>query len=52
MTPEWRGIKAIPYSCMWPDSKYWLPVLLRGREFEGKFIFEKRKLIAYDLEVG
>ena len=41
MRPEWFAIKDIPYAEMWPDDLHWLPLLLEGDKFEGKFIFDK-----------
>ena len=40
MKPEWFSIDAIPYGTMWPDDKFWLPLLLGGEKFRGKFVFD------------
>ncbi len=39
--PEWFAIEDIPYDQMWPDDRYWLPMLLNGTTFEGQFVFGK-----------
>lgn len=39
MRPQWFRHTDIPYDEMWSDDKYWLPLLLRGRHFEGRFRF-------------
>ncbi|MGD2072863.1 MAG: 8-oxo-dGTP diphosphatase [Candidatus Thorarchaeota archaeon] len=39
MKPEWFDINDIPYDEMWADDKYWLPLLLSNRKFEGNFQF-------------
>jgi 8-oxo-dGTP diphosphatase/2-hydroxy-dATP diphosphatase len=39
MKPQWFGIDEIPYEKMWVDDKYWLPLLLAGKKFKGKFLF-------------
>ena len=39
MRPAWFRHTEIPYASMWADDKYWLPLLLRGRGFEGRFRF-------------
>ncbi len=39
--PEWFEIDEIPYERMWPDDKYWLPLLVEGKEFEGTFNFDE-----------
>lgn len=40
MKPKWFDIGKIPYKQMWPDDKYWLPMLLGGKNFEGEFWFK------------
>jgi hypothetical protein len=30
MAPQWFPIDAIPYDKMWPDDRFWLPLLLQG----------------------
>lgn len=39
MKPEWYRLTDIPYAKMWPDDKYWLPRLIAGRNFQGRFYF-------------
>ena len=39
MKPEWFDIDNIPYEEMWADDKYWLPLLLDDKKFEGNFQF-------------
>lgn len=39
MKPKWFLHKNIPYDKMWPDDKHWLPVLFRGKNFQGNFYF-------------
>jgi 8-oxo-dGTP diphosphatase/2-hydroxy-dATP diphosphatase len=50
MKPRWFKIEEIPFDQMWPDDKYWLPLLLEGKNFRGKFYFESRKLVDYQIE--
>ena len=38
--PEWFAINAIPYERMWADDALWLPLMLAGETFEGKFVFD------------
>jgi len=40
MTIEWFNEDAIPYNKMWADDRYWLPLLLNGRKFDGNFVFD------------
>jgi 8-oxo-dGTP diphosphatase/2-hydroxy-dATP diphosphatase len=39
MKPQWFALDAIPYDDMWPDDRFWLPVLLEGKTFSGAFHF-------------
>ncbi len=39
MAPKWYSQNEIPFDSMWPDDKHWLPVVLAGKKFEGKFYF-------------
>lgn len=39
MKPKWFHVAHIPYDEMWPDDRYWLPLFLRGKQFEGEFFF-------------
>ena len=41
MKPKWFNIGEIPFDQMWPDDKYWLPLLLEEKRFKGKFLFNK-----------
>lgn len=40
MRPQWFTKEEIPYFKMWPDDKYWLPLFLAGKNFEGNFYFQ------------
>ena len=40
MKPQWFDIKEIPFSQMWPDDTYWMPLFLAGKKFNGKFVFD------------
>lgn len=39
MKPQWFDTDKIPYAEMWPDDPYWMPFLLTGRKFVGRFKF-------------
>ncbi len=50
MRPRWftvnekdesNGLPPIPYDQMWPDDKYWLPLLLQGGYFELTLHFDR-----------
>jgi 8-oxo-dGTP diphosphatase/2-hydroxy-dATP diphosphatase len=40
MKPEWFDANQIPYSAMWQDDIYWMPLFLENKKFLGKFIFD------------
>ena len=37
--PQWTALDAIPWNRMWEDDPHWLPHMLGGRKFLGKFTF-------------
>jgi hypothetical protein len=39
MKPEWFSYTNIPFESMWPDDKYWIPIMLKGKSFIGRFDF-------------
>lgn len=45
MKPRWFHINDIPFKDMWPDDKYWIPLLLSGKKFKGKFLFGESDVI-------
>jgi len=42
--PLWTPIEKIPYDQMWEDDQYWLPQMLEGKKFLGKFVFEGEQI--------
>jgi 8-oxo-dGTP diphosphatase len=38
--PLWFDLDKIPYERMWEDDQHWLPQMLAGQKFLGKFVFE------------
>ena len=38
--PEWIEIDEVPYDRMWPDDKYWMPIMFEGINFEAVFQFD------------
>ncbi len=42
--PVWTDIDKIPWERMWEDDLHWLPKMLEGRKFLGKFVFEVEKI--------
>lgn len=51
MRPQWFSHADIPYELMWPDDKFWLPLLLMGKNFKGSFFLKDSKtIISHELE--
>ncbi len=49
--PMWHPVAAIPYDEMWADDRIWVPVMLRGDRFTGRFVFEKDALLDHAMDV-
>ncbi len=41
MRPKWFSINEIPYNQMFPDDKYWLPIVLEGKKIKAYFDFDE-----------
>lgn len=39
MRPKWFNVDEIPFTEMWPDDAYWMPLFLNEKKFRGKFLF-------------
>lgn len=48
--PLWTPLDRIPLEEMWPDDRYWIPLLLRGIPFQGWFVLEGEELLEYQVE--
>jgi ADP-ribose pyrophosphatase YjhB (NUDIX family) len=38
--PLWTPLDAIPFDEMWADDRLWIPLMLAGRPFDGRFVFD------------
>ncbi|HMA96695.1 MAG TPA: 8-oxo-dGTP diphosphatase [Polyangiaceae bacterium] len=47
--PIWTPCDAIPYDEMWADDRYWMPYLLKGARFRGRFVFDGDRMLAHEL---
>lgn len=41
MIPKWFNIANIPYDNMFPDDRYWLPLILEGQKIDAYFDFDE-----------
>ncbi len=48
--PLWTPLDDIPYPEMWQDNIHWLPLLLEGQPFSGRWLFEDDRLIDHVLD--
>jgi 8-oxo-dGTP diphosphatase len=49
--PVWVDVDAIPYDDMWADDHLWVPHLLAGRRFRGRYVFDGDVMLDYALDV-
>lgn len=47
--PLWAPLDAIPFDRMWADDRLWLPYLLEGKRFVGRFVFDGDRMVDHDL---
>lgn len=49
--PKWFSVSKIPYAEMWPSDQIWMPLMLQGKKFSGKFYFdeEAKNLIRHEI---
>lgn len=50
--PLWTPVEEIPFDEMWEDDRIWLPRLLEGVAFCGRFVFEDDRLLDWELELA
>jgi 8-oxo-dGTP diphosphatase len=48
-SPLWVDIDKIPYELMWEDDRLWIPMMLRGERFMGRWIFDGDRMVDYEL---
>jgi 8-oxo-dGTP diphosphatase len=47
--PLWTSLHDLPYDEMWADDRLWMPLLLAGRPFRGRFVFDGDALLDHQL---
>ena len=49
--PLWTDLDRIPYAEMWADDRIWLPLMLRGQPFSGRFIFDGDVMVDHQVDL-
>lgn len=47
--PLWFPLEEIPFDEMWADDQHWLPDALRGRSFDGWFVFDDDVMLSKEI---
>jgi len=50
--PEWFPVDDLPFSEMWATDREWLPVVLDGGTFRGRFVYKNGEPRAVTVETG
>jgi 8-oxo-dGTP diphosphatase len=48
--PFWCAPAELPYDRMWADDRIWIPDLLAGRPFHGRFLFDGDAMLGYEMQ--
>lgn len=48
MNPSWFNISDIPYSSMWPDDEFWIPIVIGGEKVRASFTFGEGDVVLED----
>lgn len=51
MRPQWFDFMEIPFSKMWPDDLYWVPLFIKDRKFRGRFLFDRQSTADYPSKI-
>ena len=49
--PLWHPVGDLPYHEMWADDIFWLPLVIEGDRFEGRFQFDGEKMVEHRMHV-
>ena len=49
--PLWFTLDAIPYDEMWEDDSLWVPHVIAGRRFQGRFVFDGDRMLDHVVEL-
>jgi 8-oxo-dGTP diphosphatase len=49
--PLWTPLDGIPYDDMWEDDRIWLPLMLDGKSFVGRFLFDDDVMLDHRVDI-
>jgi 8-oxo-dGTP diphosphatase len=50
--PLWFDLSQLPYGEMWEDDPLWLPHVITGRRFSGRFVFDGDLMLDHAIELA
>lgn len=50
--PLWTPLDALPYDEMWADDRVWLPVMLEGRRFVLRAVFDGDAMLWHEMDLN
>lgn len=48
--PLWIDEHKIPYEEMWADDAHWIPLVLAGQKFSGRYVFDGPKMREFSIQ--
>ncbi len=48
--PLWTPVDRIPFERMWADDRLWIPMMLEGTRFDGRFLFDDDAMLGYEID--
>ena len=49
--PMWFELDRLPYDEMWEDDSLWVPHVIAGRRFQGRFVFDGDRMLDHVVEL-
>jgi len=49
--PLWVDEREMPYGQMWADDRLWYPLVVEGRTFSGRFLFDEGIMLGSEMDV-